>query len=43
MRMSCVQARSLLLSEAWRTFSNASHILISDPDWVPEIKTIDKG
>jgi hypothetical protein len=34
------QARTLSLQHAWSHYSNASHVLIADPDWKPEVSTI---
>lgn len=34
------QARTLSLQAAWKSFPHASHVLISDPDWVPRMETI---
>lgn len=34
------QARTLGLTAAWQHFSNATHVLITDPDWVPSSLTI---
>jgi hypothetical protein len=34
------QARTLSLTTAWHHFSNATHVLISDPDWVPNLSTV---
>lgn len=31
------QGRSVVLREAWRKFSNVSHVLTLDPDWQPQI------
>jgi hypothetical protein len=37
-----VQARTLLFEEAWRKFPQATHVLITDPDWIPEAGTVSK-
>uniref|UniRef100_A0A7S3NFA2 Glycosyltransferase 2-like domain-containing protein n=1 Tax=Aureoumbra lagunensis TaxID=44058 RepID=A0A7S3NFA2_9STRA len=36
------QGRTVVLREAWRKFSHASHALIIDPDWLPIEKTLIK-
>jgi hypothetical protein len=36
-------ARTLSLKTAWDHYSNASHVLIADPDWKPEIDTLNLG
>lgn len=35
------QARTLSLSKTWEHFPNATHVLIADPDWKPDVSTID--
>eukprot|EP01041_Mallomonas_annulata_P011112 gene11112-23222_t len=35
--------RTLSLERAWESFPQASHILIADPDWKPDISTIKKN
>lgn len=35
------QARTLSLDLTWKTFPQASHVLIADPDWSAELNTID--
>lgn len=37
------QARTLSLAEAWSTFPQATHVLIADPDWMPDVTTMDKN
>jgi len=34
-------ARTLSLEIAWENYSNASHVLIADPDWRPDNSTLD--
>ena len=36
-------ARTLLFQEAWRSFSQATHLLIADPDWIPAPQTMNKA
>lgn len=36
-------ARTQSLDLAWKHFSNASHVLIVDPDWKPDISTMNKN
>lgn len=33
-------ARTLSLTEAWKNFPQASHVLIGDPDWRPDVSTM---
>ena len=33
-------ARTLSLREAWKSFPQASHVLVADPDWVPDVTTM---
>jgi hypothetical protein len=33
-------SRTLSLTEAWNHFPHVSHVLIADPDWVPDIETM---
>lgn len=35
-------ARTLSLQYAWQYYSQASHVWIADPDWKPELGTMDK-
>lgn len=35
-------ARTLSLSSAWENFPHASHVLIADPDWAPQIVSMRK-
>lgn len=35
------EARTLSLHEAWEHFPQASHVLIADPDWSPNVDTMD--
>lgn len=35
-------ARTLSLQNAWKYFSQATHVWIADPDWKPELNTISK-
>jgi tetratricopeptide (TPR) repeat protein len=35
--------RNELLREAWRSYSNATHVLMADPDWRPDLQTIRKN
>jgi hypothetical protein len=34
------QSRTLSLQSAWKYYANASHVLIADPDWKPDLATI---
>lgn len=34
--------RTLTLQESWKKFPQASHVWVADPDWKPEVLTIDK-
>ena len=34
-------ARTLSLETTWEKFPQASHVLIADPDWIPDISTMD--
>lgn len=36
-------ARTTSLEQAWESYPFASHVLISDPDWKPDINTINKN
>lgn len=36
------QARTRSLQLAWSNYPNASHVLIADPDWKPDISTMNK-
>jgi len=36
-------ARTTSLDQAWQSFPQATHVLISDPDWKPEVDTIKKN
>ncbi len=36
-------ARTRSLTAAWEAFSNATHVLIADPDWRPELNTLTKA
>lgn len=35
------QGRTQSLDEAWKSFPHASHVLIADPDWSPDVTTMD--
>ncbi len=35
-------ARTLSLTEAWNNFPTATHVLIADPDWIPDLSTMNK-
>lgn len=34
-------ARTKSLEYAWALYNHASHVWISDPDWIPDLNTID--
>lgn len=36
-------ARTLSLAIAWESYGNASHVLITDPDWRPDLNTLSKA
>ena len=35
-------ARTLVFKKAWEKFPEISHVLVTDPDWRPNLETIDK-
>eukprot|EP00611_Tribonema_gayanum_P030155 TRINITY_DN829_c0_g2_i1.p1 TRINITY_DN829_c0_g2~~TRINITY_DN829_c0_g2_i1.p1 ORF type:complete len:977 (+),score=264.58 TRINITY_DN829_c0_g2_i1:124-2931(+) len=35
-------ARNLALDAAWQNYRNTTHLLMADPDWKPDLSTIDK-
>ncbi len=36
-------ARTLVFEKAWERFPNITHVLVGDPDWKPNMKTINKA
>jgi hypothetical protein len=36
-------ARTLVFEKAWEHFPNITHVLVADPDWRPDMKTINKS